>query len=72
VGSSGGAIIRFGSLPGVSYWFSHAPETVGNRPRDDNIRRIIAALATRAGVVAALDVNVTLTMALTPPCLLHS
>jgi hypothetical protein len=34
VGSSGGAIIRFGWLPGVSYWFSHPPKTVGNRPRN--------------------------------------
>ena len=51
IGEKNGTIVRFGWLPGVSYWFSHAPNTVGNRPRDDNTRKIIADLAARAGVV---------------------
>ena len=41
-----GSIVRFGWLPGVSYWFSHTPGSIGNRPRSDSIRRIIAKLAT--------------------------
>ena len=51
--------MRFGFLPGVSYWFSHTPGTIGNRPRNDNNRQIISGLADRAGVVSPVVVSRT-------------
>lgn len=46
-----GQIVRLGWLPGVSYWFSSPQGSIGNRPRSDTIREIIAGLATElAGV----------------------
>ena len=46
-----GQIVRLGWLPGVSYWFSSPQGSIGNRPRSDAIRQIIAGLATELASV---------------------
>ena len=79
-GSGTGSIIRFGWLPGVAYWFSHAATTPptpvgrdnsngGNRPRSDDMRHIIADLAKISGVeppVVASATHVETPLLLTP------
>jgi hypothetical protein len=44
-----GKAVHFAWLPGLSYWFS-ATTFVGNRPRDESTRKIIAGVARAAGV----------------------
>ena len=47
-------------LPGVSYWFSHPKGSIGNRPRSDTIRQIIAGLATGiAGIEPPVTASAT-------------
>jgi hypothetical protein len=41
-----GRAIHFAWLPGLSYWFSSPTDTIGNRPRDESLRQIIAGIAT--------------------------
>ena len=53
-----GKAIHFAWLPGVSYWFS-ATTFVGNRPRDENTRAIIAGIAEAAGVVGPVVASET-------------
>jgi hypothetical protein len=55
-----GQIVRLGWLPGVSYWFSHPKGSIGNRPRSDTIRQIIAGLATGiAGIEPPVTASAT-------------
>ena len=55
-----GQIVKFGWLPGVSYWFSHPKGTVGNRPRNESIRKIVAGIATDVvGIVPPVVVSTT-------------
>lgn len=44
-----GKAVHFAWLPGLSYWFS-ATTFVGNRPRDESTRKIIAGVSRAAGV----------------------
>jgi hypothetical protein len=36
-----GRAVHFAWLPGLSYYFSSAPDTIGNRPRDESLRQIM-------------------------------
>jgi hypothetical protein len=53
-----GQAIHFAWLPGLSYWFSQPAGAIGNRPRDDSLRKIIAGVATSvAGVTPPVSVS---------------
>ena len=53
-----GRAIHFAWLPGLSYWFSSAAGTIGNRPRSESLRQIIAGIATSlVGVVPPVTVD---------------
>ena len=55
-----GRAIHFAWLPGLSYWFSSDPGTIGNRPRAESLRQIIAGIATSVvGVVPPVSASVT-------------
>jgi hypothetical protein len=53
-----GRAVHFAWLPGLSYYFSSAPDTIGNRPRDESLRQIIAGIATSlAGIAPPVTVD---------------
>ena len=52
-----GRALHFAWLPGLSYYFSSPPSTIGNRPRDENLRQIIAGIANLVGVTPPVTVD---------------